>query len=279
MKIKKYMAIVLATVCAAICCSCGKPINAETAPSAAGTEVYSTATSMALVDGDTGELIYSKNCDVRREPASTTKICTAITVLENYTLLDLPVPIPDEAIGVEGSSLYLQKGEMLTVRDLLYGLMLQSGNDCAVALAVTVGGSVEGFVKLMNETADKAGASNTNFMNPHGLHHDEHYTTARDLCAISYYAMRNETFREIVSTKRHRTPYHNHDYDRNFPNKNKILYNYAGGNGIKTGFTKKSGRCLVSSATRNGKTYICTVLNCGDMFEECMRLMDCAFSR
>ncbi len=116
-------------------------------------------------------------------------------------------------------------------------------------------------------------------MNPHGLHHDEHYTTARDLCAISYYAMRNETFREIVSTKRHRTPYHNHDYDRNFPNKNKILYNYAGGNGIKTGFTKKSGRCLVSSATRNEKTYICTVLNCGDMFEECMRLMDCAFSR
>ncbi len=242
------------------------------------TEIKSSAASMALVDGDTGELVYSKNCDARREPASTTKICTAITVIENYSNLDLPVPIPDEAVGVEGSSLYLQHGEMLTVRDLLYGLMLQSGNDCAAALAIITGGSVRGFVKMMNETAEKAGAVNTNFVNPHGLHHDDHYTTARDLCAISYYAMKNPVFREIVATKRHRTPYHNHEYDRNFPNKNKILYNYEGGNGIKTGFTKKSGRCLVSSATRNGKTYICTVLNCGDMFEECMRLMDMASS-
>lgn len=278
---KKAVSLILIAICVAVCCACGS-VNAESVSVNAlprGTEVNSSASSMALVDGDTGELIYSKNCDARREPASTTKICTAITVLENYTLLDLPVPIPDEAVGVEGSSLYLQKGEMLTVRDLLYGLMLQSGNDCAVALAITVGGSVEGFVKMMNDTAQKAGAVNTNFMNPHGLHHDEHYTTARDLSAIAYYAMQNEVFREIVATKRHSTPYHNHDYNRNFPNKNKILYNYEGGNGIKTGFTKKSGRCLVSSATRNGKTYICTVLNCGDMFEECMRLMDKAFAR
>ncbi len=246
---------------------------------AASTDVESSATAMALVDGDTGELIYSKNCDVKRANASTTKICTAITVIENQTILDLPMPIPNEAIGVEGSSLYLQKGEMLSVRDLLYGLMLQSGNDCAVALAVIVGGSVDGFVEMMNETAKKAGAVNTNFMNPHGLHHEDHYTTARDLCAISYYAMQNELFREIVGTKSYRTPYHNHDYDRKFPNKNKILYNYAGGNGIKTGFTRNAGRCLVSSATRNGKTYICTVLNCGDMFEESMRLLDRAFAR
>lgn len=252
--------------------------SAEAAAPSEGISVSSSASSMALVDGDTGELLYYKNCDEKREPASTTKICTAITVLENCTNLDLPRPVPNEAVGVEGSSLYLQRGEMLSVRDLLYGLMLQSGNDCAVALAVHIGGSVDGFVKMMNETAEKAGATNTNFMNPHGLHHDEHYTTARDLCKISYYAMQNELFREIVSTKRHRTPYADHDYQRSFPNKNKILFNYAGGNGIKTGFTKKSGRCLVSSATRNGKTYICTVLNCGDMFEECMRLMDLAFS-
>lgn len=243
------------------------------------TDVYSSASSMALVDGDSGELIYSKNCDARREPASTTKICTAITVLEHWTNLDLPVPIPDKAIGIEGSSLYLEKGEMLSVRDLLYGLMLQSGNDCAVALSIIVGDSVDGFVKLMNETAKKAGALNTNFVNPHGLHHEDHYTTARDLCLISHYAMKNEIFREIVSTKRHKTPYHDREYMRNFPNKNKILFNYEGGNGIKTGYTKASGRCLVASATRDGKTYICTVLNCGDMFEECMRLMDKAFSR
>lgn len=275
---KRIVVLFLAALTALYCVACGS-LSAIAEAERISTEINSSAASMALVDGDTGELIYSKNCDAKREPASTTKICTAITVLENWSLLDLPVPIPDEAIGIEGSSLYLQKGEMLSVRDLLYGLMLQSGNDCAVALAVIVGGSVDGFVKLMNETAKMAGATNTNFVNPHGLHHDDHYTTARDLCAISYYAMKNEVFREIVGTKRHRTPYHNHDYDRNFPNKNKILYNYDGGNGIKTGYTRASGRCLVSSATRDGKTYICTVLNCYDMFEECMRLMDRAFNR
>lgn len=273
---KRFLALLMAMITLFYCASCGTVAAAETAR--AGKDINSSATSMALIDGDTGELVFSKNCDARREPASTTKICTAITVLENTTLLDLPIPVPDEAVGVEGSSLYLQKGEMLSVRDLLYGLMLQSGNDCAVALSIIVGGSVGGFVKMMNETAKKAGADNTNFMNPHGLHHDEHYTTARDLCAISYYAMQNEVFREIVSTKRHRTPYHGRDYDRNFPNKNKILFEYEGGNGIKTGYTRASGRCLVSSATRGGKTYICTVLNCYDMFEECMRLMDMAFS-
>ncbi|MCH5155943.1 MAG: D-alanyl-D-alanine carboxypeptidase [Clostridiales bacterium] len=275
---KRILPIVIVALFAAMFCA-GTYVDAKEAVTAGGTNVNSSAAAMALVDGDTGELIYSKNCDARREPASTTKICTAITVIENQTILDVPMPIPDEAVGVEGSSLYLQKGEMLTVRDLLYGLMLQSGNDCAVALAIIVGGSVDGFVRMMNETAAKAGAENTHFANPHGLHHEDHYTTARDLCAISYYAMKNELFREIVSTKRHTTPYHNHNYQRNFPNKNKILFNYEGGNGIKTGYTRHSGRCLVSSATRNGKTYICTVLNCGDMFEECMRLMDCAFMR
>ncbi len=243
------------------------------------TAIESSASAMALVDGDTGELIYSKNPDLRREPASTTKICTAITVLEHCTALDRAVPVPREAVGVEGSSLYLECNEFLTVRDLLYGLMLQSGNDCATALAIIVGDSVEGFVEMMNETAKKAGATNTHFSNPHGLHDDNHYTTARDLSMIAYYAMKNKVFREIVSTKRHSTPYADHGYRRNFPNKNKILFNYPGGNGIKTGYTKASGRCLVSSATRDGKTYICTVLNCGNMFEECMRLMDMAFSR
>ncbi len=271
--IKRTVICILSAIAAFAMCA------APTAYADYGKEIQSSAYSMELIDGDTGETVFCKNANARREPASTTKICTAITVLEHWTNLDLPVPIPDEAIGVEGSSLYLERGEMLSVRDLLYGLMLQSGNDCAVALAIIVGDSVDGFVKLMNETAEKAGAKNTNFVNPHGLHHDDHYTTAHDLCAISYYAMQNETFREIVSTKRHKTPYHDHEYCRNFPNKNKILFNYEGGNGIKTGYTRASGRCLVSSATRNGKTYICTVLNCGDMFEECMRLMDKAFSR
>ncbi|MCH5163022.1 MAG: D-alanyl-D-alanine carboxypeptidase [Clostridiales bacterium] len=269
------VALIAAILCAGFMPAEGR----EPKISAAFSEIKSTAVGMAVVDGDTGELIFADNCDLKRPPASTTKICTAITVIENCSTLDLPMPIPCAAVGVEGSSLYLQKGEMLTVRDLLYGLMLQSGNDCAVALAIITGGSVDGFVKMMNETAKKAGAVNTHFVNPHGLHHDEHYTTARDLCAISYYAMKNELFREIVSSKRHRMPYGGRDYDRNFPNKNKMLFNYPGGNGIKTGYTKKAGRCLVSSATRDGKTYICAVLNCGNMWEESARLLDMAFSR
>ncbi len=267
----KGIAVVLAAAVALVfCCAF--------APAGGGTAIASSARAMAVLDGDTGEVVYCKNESARMEPASTTKICTAITVLENCTILDLPMPVPREAVGVEGSSLYLQNGEMLTVRDMLYGLMLQSGNDCAVALAVIVGGSVEGFVDMMNDTVKKAGATNTHFANPHGLHHDEHYTTALDLSKIAYYAMQNETFRKIVATKSYRTPYADHDYDRKFPNKNKILFRYDGGNGIKTGYTKKSGRCLVSSATRDGKTYICTVLDCYDMFEECMRLMDKAFA-
>lgn len=243
-----------------------------------GTNEKSSAQSMALIDGDSGELLYYKNCYEKREPASTTKICTAITALENCSDLDILRPIPSVAEGVEGASIYLKQGELLSVRDMLYGLMLQSGNDCATALAIIIGGSVEGFAKMMNETAVRAGALNTNFVNPHGLHHEQHYTTAYDLCMISHYAMKNETFRKIVSTKRHKIESSKRESLQSFPNKNKILFNYAGGNGIKTGYTKKSGRCLVSSATRNGKTYICTVLNCCDMFEECMRLMDKAFS-
>lgn len=131
-------------------------------------------------------------------------------------------------MGVEGSSIYLEKDEELSVRDLLYGLMLQSGNDCAVALAVTVGGSVDKFAAMMNETAVKAGAENTHFVNPHGLHDDNHYTTARDLAKIAAYAMKNETFRKIVSTKRYTTSWKGRDYDRVIVNKNKILSTYEG---------------------------------------------------
>ena len=185
--------------------------------------------------------------------------------------------IPDCAFGVEGSSIYLSKGETASIRDLLYGLMLQSGNDCAVALAVTTAGSVEKFAALMNETARKCGANDTNFVTPHGLHDDNHYTTARDLAKISAYAMKNATFREIVSSKRHTMPWAGHDCDRVILNKNKILTTFDGGDGIKTGYTKKAGRCLVASATRDGMTIISVVLDCGPMFEECRNLMEKAF--
>lgn len=240
-------------------------------------ETVSCAASMITTEAGSGRVLYEKNADVRRPMASTTKIATAITVIDNVPDLEKTVVIPDCAVGVEGSSIYLSKGETASIRDLLYGLMLQSGNDCAVALAVTTAGSVEKFAALMNETARKCGANDTNFVTPHGLHDDNHYTTARDLAKISAYAMKNTTFREIVSSKRHTMPWAGHDCDRVILNKNKILTTFDGGDGIKTGYTKKAGRCLVASATRDGMTIISVVLDCGPMFEECRNLMEKAF--
>lgn len=236
------------------------------------------AECMAVIECSTGRFLYGKNEDKKRPMASTTKICTAATVLDNCDNLEKIITVPDKAVGVEGSSIYLQKGEKVKIIDLLYGLMLQSGNDCAEALAITVGGSLENFAKLMNETAEKAGAQNSNFVTPHGLHDDNHYTTARDLAMISAYAFKNPIFAKIVSTKKHIMPWEGRSYPRTILNKNKILSTYEGGDGVKTGFTKKAGRCLVSSATRNGMRIIAVVLNCGPMFEECSALMDKAFS-
>lgn len=154
----------------------------------------------AVIEVNSGKILYEKNADARLPMASTTKIATAITVIENCDI-SMTVKVPQEAQGVEGSSIYLKAGETLTVKELLYGLMLQSGNDSAVALAVAVGGSVENFAEMMNKTARKCGAENTHFVNPHGLHDDKHYTTAHDLALISVHAMKNPEFRNIVSAK------------------------------------------------------------------------------
>ncbi|HHW89876.1 MAG TPA: D-alanyl-D-alanine carboxypeptidase [Clostridiales bacterium] len=237
------------------------------------------ASSMALIEVNSGRIIYSHNAHTKREMASTTKILTAATVIENHENLDEVISVPKEAVGIEGSSIYLARDEKISIRDLLYGLMLRSGNDAAMALAIHIGGSVSGFCQLMNETAKKIGARNSNFVNPHGLHHPEHYTTVYDLAIISAYAMKNPVFKQIVSTKVHKATWEGRDYPRVMYNKNKILSMYEGGNGIKTGYTKKAGRCLVSSAQRGNMEVVCVVLNCGPMFEECMRIMDMAFSR
>lgn len=242
-----------------------------------GESAATSAECMAVIECSTGRELYRKNAEKQRPMASTTKICTAATVLDNCDDLERVVTVPDKAVGVEGSSIYLQKGEKVKIIDLLYGLMLQSGNDCAEALAITVGGSIERFATLMNETAHKAGAENSNFVNPHGLHNDAHYTTAADLAKITAYAFRNPIFAQIVGTKKHTMPWEGREYPRVIVNKNKILSTYAGGDGVKTGFTKKAGRCLVASATRNGMRIIAVVLNCGPMFEDCAALMDKAF--
>lgn len=218
----------------------------------------------------TRTVLTESNADKRMPMASTTKIMTALIIVEDCDL-DEEITVPDAAVGVEGSSIYLKKDERIDVRDLLYGLMLRSGNDSAVALAIHHSGSVENFVTVMNERAKRIGADNTNFKNPSGLPDDEHYTTARDLCNIACYAMNNEIFREVVSSKSHVGKF------RSFENKNKMLYRYEGANGVKTGYTLKAGRCLVSSAERNGMDVVTVVLNCYDMYERSSAILDQCF--
>lgn len=271
---RKTLAFLVLAVIAAVIFT----VTSVAVRASAETVYTGSAECMIVLERDTERVLNEKNADKKRPMASTTKIATAITAIDNVTDLDKIVRVPAAAVGVEGSSIYLEKDEELTVRDLLYGLMLQSGNDCAAALAITTAGSIENFATLMNETAAKVGADNTNFVNPHGLHHDEHYTTARDLGKITAYAMKNPIFREIVGTKRYVMSWKDREYDRVIVNKNKILSTYEGGDGVKTGYTKKAGRCLVASATRDGMNVIAVVLNCGPMFEDCRQLLDGAFA-
>ena len=239
--------------------------------------VSSCAKGMCLIEQETGRIIYSKNENERLPMASTTKVVTAITVIENCDDLDEEIIVNNKAIGVEGTSIYLRKDEEISVRDLLYGLMLRSGNDAATALACHVGGTIENFAKMMNDTAKKVGANNSNFTNPHGLDDKNHYTSAHYLAKITAYALNNPTFKEIVSTKNHVIEATNKSDKRYLTNKNKLLSNLEGCCGVKTGFTSRAGRCLVSAAERNGMTLVCVVLNCGPMFEESSSMINSAF--
>ena len=230
--------------------------------------------SYIVMRADTKEIFAESNKDLRLPMASTTKTMTALIAVENCSLDEIVV-IPDEAVDVEGSSVYLKKGDRYTVGELLYGLMLRSGNDAAVALALHVAGSVENFAEMMNLRAESLGLENTRFVNPHGLHDKNHYTSAYDLAVIGCEAMENDLFRKIVSTKF--ITVGSGDDKKYWANKNKILSVYDGGNGIKTGYTTDSGRCLIASATRNGVTVVSVVLNRYDMFNDCCKLMDKAF--
>ena len=238
----------------------------------------SSAGSAFVFDADSGRVFYSKNADAKRAMASTTKIATAITVIDNCKDLDAEVKIDKRAVGIEGTSIYLREGEVLTVRELLYGLMLRSGNDAAVALAIYTAGSVDEFATLMNKTAEKAGAENTNFANPHGLDNENHYTTARDLAKITAYALNNEDFAQIVSTKNIKIPSKEEGY-RFLSNKNRLLSSLEGCIGVKTGYTSKAGRCLVSAAERDGLRVVCVVLNCGPMFEESAAMINAVYQK
>ena len=231
--------------------------------------LYVEGKAECVMELNSRRILYESNGEQRLPMASTTKILTAITVLELCKDINQEIIIPKEAEGVEGSSVYLKAGDPYSVEELLYGLMLRSGNDCAVALALHCCKSIEYFSVEMNKIAQKAGAINSNFKNPHGLPCADHYTTARDLSLITCYAMQNPKFAQIVQTQ-YFTP-------KSWKNKNKLLYNYEGAIGVKTGYTKEAGRCLVSAVRKNDMTLICTLLNCPTTYERTKALFDDAF--
>ncbi len=237
----------------------------------------SNSSSEIVMEVNSKRVLSSHNIHEKKYMASTTKILTAYLVILNCNMSDI-ITVNRKTIGVEGSSIYLEEGEKLSVKDLLYGLMLRSGNDCAETLAVYCAGSIENFAKMMNEKAKELGALNSNFVNPHGLHDDNHYTTAYDLALISCEAMKNDIFREIVGTKMVKIPFTTQNTVRILKNKNKLLFNFDGANGIKTGYTKKAGRCLVSSCVKNGMELVSVVLNCPPMFERSKELINECFN-
>lgn len=232
--------------------------------------------SAILIDVNSGRVLYEHNSYEKLPMASTTKIMTGLLACESGKL-DKTVKVSPFASGTEGSSLWLKIGEKQTLENLTYGLMLKSGNDAAVSIAEYLGGSVDAFALLMNKRAKEIGAVNTNFKNPHGLDTEEHYTTAYDLALIAREAMKNKKFREIVSTKTYSIPMEGEKWDRALKNHNKLLWRYDGCNGVKTGFTKKCGRCLVSSAEKGNEKLICVTLNAPDDWNDHTQLLNYGF--
>ena len=237
-----------------------------------------TAKSAILIEASTGRILYNKNANEKNYPASTTKMMTLIIALENGDIRQMATA-SKEAAFTEGSSLGLEVDEKMPMIDLLYGLILISGNDAAKTIAETISGSDENFVKLMNEKALSIGAKNTHFANPHGLHDENHYTTASDLALIASYGYKNPLFTHIISTIKREMPYRPKEGDREIYNKNNLLYYYEGANGVKTGYTDTAGQCLVAGVKRNNLQLISVVLNSEDIWEDSKILLAYGFSQ
>ena len=225
-----------------------------------------------VLDALTGQTLWERRADERSLIASTTKILTALVVCRTCNVLE-QVKIPKEAVGIEGSSLYLREGEILTVQELLYGLMLRSGNDAAAALAIHCGGSIEQFARMMNAEAQRLGLRGSHFVNPHGLDGPDHYSTARDLAVLTAEAMNNPVFARTVCTKSVKLG------DRVLTNHNKLLWRLPGAEGVKTGYTRAAGRLLVSSCQRRGRRLICVSVNAPDDWNDHVFLLERAFAR
>ncbi len=244
----------------------------------AGAEPVLTAKSAIIIEASTGKILYAKAATDRRPPASTTKMMTLIVALEHGNLDDLVTTSPNAA-ATEGSSLWLAAGEQLKLRDLLYGMMLISGNDATVAVAEHISGSMDKFARLMTDKARALGALNTNFVNSSGLPDPRHYSTAADLARIAAYGFKNPQFTQVVSTRHTVIPWPGKNHDRDLYNENKLLWQYDGADGVKTGFTEEAGRCLVSGAKRNGIQLVAVVLDGDRMWEDSIKLLDYGFGR
>ncbi|HXT55776.1 MAG TPA: SPOR domain-containing protein [Candidatus Eisenbacteria bacterium] len=242
-----------------------------------------TARAAVLMDAATGKIIYQKEADLRLPPASTTKIMTAILTLESGHSLAEKLTVSKEATRVPASKLYLRPGQSLTIEELLYGIMLASANDAAVVLAEGVGGSVEQFGELMTKRAHDLGAINSHFTNPHGLTATDHYSTAKDLAILFRYAMKNQTFREIVQTKFSSVTSTALVRKKAVPrrisvrNHNRLLWNYDGALGGKTGYTHAALKCFVGAVQRNGTTLIVAILGARDQWGDTKRLLEYGF--
>lgn len=243
-------------------------------------EIETSAKSAIVYCADSGEVLFSKDADILRQMASTTKIMSTILTIESGNL-DRYFTVDSEVIMVEGSSMGLIPGDIITKRMLCYGMMLPSGNDAANAAAVAVAGSVESFVEMMNKKAKELGLENTHFVTPSGLddHTDEHYSTAYDMARLTAYALENDVFRDICSTANIRLELGNDSRSLWLYNSNRLLSTLSGCIGVKTGFTDKAGRCLITACERNGVTLICVTLGDPDDWQDHVNLYNECFSQ
>ncbi|MDE5937078.1 MAG: D-alanyl-D-alanine carboxypeptidase, partial [Ruminococcus sp.] len=239
-------------------------------------EIEVSAKAAVVISADTGEVLYSKNSDEKLPMASTTKIMSTLICLESGNLYE-PFTVDSEAIHVEGSSMGLQEGDIVTKYALCCGMLLPSGNDAANATAVKIAGSIESFADLMNEKAREIGLTKTFFVTPSGLEGEGHGSSAYDMALLASEALKNDLFREICSSETIKLEYGNPPYTRWLKNTNKLLSLYSGTYGVKTGFTDEAGRCLVSACERDGKNLICVTLNDRNDWNDHMALYDSCF--
>lgn len=237
-----------------------------------------SAKRAVLINAGTGEVLYGKNEHERASMASTTKIMTALIALEQGTP-DAVATASERAVRVEGTSIGLKAGDPVTLRTLVCGMLLESGNDAANVTAEFIAGSSEAFAQRMNERAAEIGMADSHFVTPSGLDEEDHYSTAYDMALLGACAIQNRSFVQICSSRSIRVSYGEPAAARTFSNHNRLLSSYEGAIGIKTGFTKKSGRCLVSAAQRDGVTLVCVTLNDPDDWKDHAALFDYGFSR